>query len=103
VFEQFQVVGGQMVMLGVMNRVRDNVRWLIGGPIPSELLGRMRRDPAGLGTVSNGLATRAVWHGDAFWAKYLESFETIKLGHTYFYEYLVDPAHQTALLLTPTP
>lgn len=103
VYEQFQVVGGQLVMLGVMNRVRDNVRWLVGGPIPGELLNRMRRDPSGLGTVSSGLATRAVWHGDAFWARYLEGFDTLKLGHTYFYEYLVDPAHQTALLLTPKP
>ncbi len=101
VFEQFQVVGGQMVTLDIMDRVRETVRWLIGGPIPNSVLNRMRRDPSGLGTVSNGLATRALWHGDAFWAGYLERFETLKLGHSYFYEWLVDPSHETSLLLTP--
>ena len=101
VFEQFQVVGGQMVTLGIMNRLRDNVRWLVGGPIPDDIRSRMRRDPSGLGTLSSGLVTRALWHGDAFWNDYRERFETIKLGQSYFYEWLSDPAHRTSLLLTP--
>lgn len=101
VFEQFQVVGGQLVTLGIMNRLRDNVLWLVGGPIPGDILGRLRRDPSGLGSLSSGLVTRALWHGDAFWNDYRERFETIKLGHSYFYEWLVDPAHQSTLLLTP--
>lgn len=100
-YEQLQVVGGQMVMLPIMDRVRYSLAWLLGAPMPPEIVQRMRAEPAGLGTLTSGMATRAVWHGDAFWAGYLERFMTLKLGHSSYYEYLADAAHQTTLLLTP--
>ena len=90
-------------MLGIMNRVRGSIVWLVGGPLPGDILRRMHQDPSGLGTVASSLAMRAIWHGDTFWAGYLKQLESLKLGHTYFYEWIVDPAHQTSLLLTPNP
>lgn len=100
-YEQLMVAGGKIVTLPILNRMRQSVRWIIGGELPQDLIVRMRRDPAGLGTLSGNMATRALWHGDAFWADYLGRFDRLNLGQSYYYEWLTDPAHQTVLLLTP--
>ena len=100
-YEQLQVVGGQMVDKTVLDGVRRSVSWLLGDVIPIEIMTRLKTDPGGLGTLSNGLATRALWKGDAFWATYLRRFRTQKIGHSYFYQWIADAKHQTTLLLTP--
>ena len=100
-YEQLEVVGGQMVDKTVLDGVRRSVSWLLGDLIPIEILTRLRTDPGGLGTLSNGMATRALWMGDAFWAEYLRRFRTQQIGHSYFYEWMADAKHQTTLLLTP--
>jgi hypothetical protein len=99
--EQLQVVGAQLVDTKMLEAVRRSVSWLLGGEIPPEVLNRMRSDPGGLGTLSNGLATRALWMGDAFWSDYLRRFRAQRIGHSYFYEWLADAKHQSTLLLTP--
>jgi hypothetical protein len=100
-YEQLQVVGGQLVDKTVLDGVRRSVSWLLGAEIPREIMARLRSDPGGLGTLSNGLATRALWLGDAFWADYLRRFQMQRIGHSYFYEWLADAKHQSTLLLTP--
>jgi hypothetical protein len=100
-YEQLQVVGGQMVDKTVLDSIRRSVSWLLGDTIPAEIMGRLRADPGGLSTLSNGMATRALWMGDAFWADYLRRFRTQKYGHSYFYEWMAEAKHQTTLLLTP--
>lgn len=102
-YEQLQVIGGQLVMLPIMDRMRYSMAWLLGAPLPPEVLKSLQSAPNGLGTLTTGMATRAVWHGDAFWSGYLDRFMTLKLGHGFFFEHLADAAHQTTLLLTPTP
>ncbi|MEQ1834740.1 MAG: insulinase family protein [Candidatus Eisenbacteria bacterium] len=97
--EQFAVIGGQIVSTMILGRVRNSVRWLVGGELPADLMGRVRRDPSGLGTLASGAATRALWHGDAFWADYLQRLDRLNLGHSNFYEWLADPGHQSVLLL----
>lgn len=99
--EQLLTVGGQTVLLETMDRLRYGLAWLLGAPMPLDIVQRMRTAPASLGTLSSGMATRAVWHGDKFWSDYLERFMTLKLGHSNYYEHLADAAHQTTLLLTP--
>jgi hypothetical protein len=101
VYEQLQVVGGQMVPSTIMARVRKSVRWLLGADLPSEILVRFRSEPGAMGTLSGGMATRALWMGDAFWTGYLARFDRLALGHSNFYEWLADAKHQTILLLTP--
>ena len=100
--EQFMVVGGQIVSTSIMDRMRQSVRWIVGGELPVELIQRVRGNPSGLATLSGGMAARALWHGDAFWADYLRRLDALKIGHNYYYEWLTDPAHQTVLLLTPS-
>ena len=103
-YEQFMAIGGQIVSVQILNRVRQSVRWLVGGELPDELIARMRRDPGGLGSVANNAASRALWHGDAFWADYLGRLDRLRMGHSNFYEWLTDPAHQTVVLLvSPKP
>jgi hypothetical protein len=99
--EQLQVVGAQLVDKGVLETVSRSVSWLLGGEIPVEVMGRLVADPGGLGTLSNGLATRALWMGDAFWAGYLRRFRSQRIGHSYFYDWMADAKHQATLLLTP--
>ncbi|HEY6195277.1 MAG TPA: hypothetical protein VI504_09570, partial [Candidatus Eisenbacteria bacterium] len=103
VYEQLQVVGGQLVTSSMLDRVRQSVRWLLGGELPVEVLARFRAEARTMGTLSSGMATRALWRGDPFWARYLGQLDRLALGHNYFYEWLADPKHQTLLLFTPGP
>jgi hypothetical protein len=99
--EQLQVVGGQMVPGEIMARVRKSVRWLLGAELPPDVLGRLRSEPSAMGTLSGGMATRALWMGDAFWTGYLARFDRLALGHSNFYDWLADADRQTILLLVP--
>jgi hypothetical protein len=85
----------------MLNRVKKSVRWLLGAELPSELRERLQREAGGLGTLSSNLATRALWHGDAFWNEYLARFDRASLGHNFYYEWLTQPEHQAVLLLAP--
>ena len=100
-YGQLVILGGQLADKTVLDGIRHSVGWLLGDAIPSEIMTRLKRDPGGLATISNGMATRALWMGDAFWADYLRRFQTLKIGHNYFYEWLSDKSHQTTLLFTP--
>jgi hypothetical protein len=100
-YEQLHMVSGQNVPAGILVRVKRSVRWLLGSELPSDLVRRLRTETGGLGTLSNGAATRALWKGDEFWAGYLARFDETKLGHNYFYSWITQPEHQSILLLTP--
>lgn len=102
-YEQLQIVGAFVTADESLARMRKSVRWLLGGELPPELQLRMHSEPGGLGTLSSGMATRALWMGDGFWADYLFRFDTQKVAHTSFYGDIADPSHQTVLLLTPAP
>ena len=99
--DQLVVLGGTLVPSEVLSGVERSLRWVFGGELPAEVLRRVQSDPGGLGTISSGLATRALWRGDAFWKDYLRRFDTLKVGHSYYYAWLNDAKHQTTLLLTP--
>jgi hypothetical protein len=100
-YTQLLVIGGQLADKTVLDGIRRSVSWLLGGVIPPEVMNHLRTDPGGLATISNGIATRSLWMGDAFWNDYLRRFLTLKIGHNYFYEWMADTDHQTTLLLTP--
>lgn len=99
--EQLVVLGGQNVLGTVLERVKRSVSWLLGDLLPADLRARLRTDASGLGTLSNGAATRALWRGDRFWAQYLERFAATTIGHNYFYSWITAPEHQSIVLLTP--
>jgi hypothetical protein len=100
-YEQLMVLGGQNVTAAVLARVKRSVSWLMGDELPADLRAILRKDASGLGTLSNGAATRALWRGDRFWAQYLDRFNTTTLGHNYFYTWITTAEHQAIVLLTP--
>jgi len=101
-YEQLMIIGGQLADDKVLEAVRRSVRWLLGDVLPREILARVSVDPGALATISNGIATRALWMGDAYWADYLRRFKSLKIGHNYWYEWLADAKHQTTLMLVPS-
>lgn len=86
-----------------LESVRNNVSWLIGGAIPKSVKEQMGHQPGALGTLATGMASRALWKGDAFWDTYLQRFENTTLGHSVFANWMVAPEHQGVLLLVPKP
>ena len=102
-YEQLQVVGGQMVTAPILSHMRMSVRWLLGAELPREVLRQFRAEPGAMGTLSSGMATRALWMGDAFWKGYLGHLDALSLGHSFFYDRLAEAKNQTLLLLTPAP
>lgn len=94
---QNQVADGMMLA-----RFRASVQWLLGGPMPPPLVEQLRREPAGLGTLSSNQAARVLWKGDAFWLRYLTVFLTSPYDHTYWIEPLMHLDRQVRLLLLPT-
>lgn len=100
--EQLEIIRGQLVTADILVRVRKSVRWLLGADLPDGVLARVRREPGGLGTVSSGMATRALWMGDGFWNDYLARLDRLMMGPDYFYDWMADPQHQSILVLTPS-
>ena len=82
---------------------RRNVEWLLGGPMGPQLRRQANNTPSILSTIATTTATRAIWKGDAFWARYLDRFETARFGATTFLRWLKAPEHQALLVLQPRP
>lgn len=102
-FEQLDVVARENITMQVLNALRAQVDWLLGGPLPPDVRARLRRDPGGLGTLTTCMATRALGRGDAFWDDYRRRFERTPYGPSTFYGWLTNPAEQVALQLVPRP
>lgn len=96
-----ETFSSQMFTGEMLNAVRQNVSWLLGGPLPSQLRRQARTSPPVLATIAGGMATRALWKGDAFWQRYLARFGEARLGPTSFRAWLESPANLSFLLLRP--
>jgi len=94
-------IAAQSVTGPMLDRMRRTVRWLLGAELPADVSARLKKEAGGLGTISTGLATRALWMGDEFWGDYLARFDGALIGHMYFYSNLSSAERQTTLLLTP--
>lgn len=78
VAEEFRYTLGEIppeVELSNYQEVLDNVAWLLGGPLPRKLATRMRREAGALYTLASGMAARAQWGDEDFWALYRRRFE----------------------------
>jgi hypothetical protein len=99
--DQLGELSSQMVTGSIFNTVKKSVRWLLGGELTDDVKRQFHASPAAMGTLSNGMAMRALCRGDAFWALYLRRFDRMSLGQNYYYDWLEQPEHQAVLLLTP--
>ena len=79
------------------------VTWLLGDPMPPEILMRCARDPGVLGTLSSNQAVRELWGGEPFWSEYRGQFrpEHIKDFYTWV-SYLLDPKNRVEVLIRPS-
>jgi len=81
---------------------RHAVLWLIGGPMPANVLAQVRQDGAALNNVCVNLAARELTGGEKFWSVYRRRFLARgEPGLSAWAGYLVRPDHQAALLFTP--
>lgn len=86
----------------VYDDLRQNMLWMMGGPMPQALSERVRQDPAALNVLCNSLAAQALWGNAAFWATYRRRFEDIASpSFESWADWLRDPGHQATLLLVP--
>lgn len=82
--------------------LRHGVLWLLGGPMPRNVLRSVRADPPTLNALSNGMASRALWGSDAFWAEYRRRLDpTVSPAFGAWSQYVVTPRNQARLLLVP--
>ncbi|MBI5709059.1 MAG: insulinase family protein [Candidatus Eisenbacteria bacterium] len=82
--------------------LRYSVLWLLGGPLPRHLRQSMRTDAAALNALSSGMASRALWGSDAFWAEYRRRLDPIvSPAFGAWSQYLVAPRNQARLLFVP--
>jgi predicted Zn-dependent peptidase len=93
--------GEEVVNADLLDQIRRNMHWLLGGPLRRSLRERFASDPSGLGTLATTQATRVLWRGDEFWARYRQAFETLKHDHSYWLARLVRPGSTVRLLLVP--
>lgn len=94
-------LGRQIVSLEALNSVKRGWDWLLGGPLPQGLRRQSASAPGMLTPLATGMATRALWRGDAFWDRYRVSFEQSAVTPTAFFNWVLDPAHQARLVLKP--
>jgi hypothetical protein len=99
----FEQLGAQVIMSDAVDVVRHRVDWLLGGLMPLPLRTQSRQSPFVLEPLASAMASRALWRGDEFWARYRRSFETTRLMPAVFYRWMSDPRHQARLVLTVKP
>lgn len=83
----------------ILDDVRRNMEWFLGGPLRRELLDRLRAEPGGLGTLASGAALRTLWRGEAFWEIYRSRFQTAAEDHTFWLDRLMAPGRRARLLM----
>jgi hypothetical protein len=83
-------------------RLLNGVDWLLGGPVPREILKRMKDDPAALHALASNMAARELYGDEAFWATYRRRFHA-SVGYDIgrWVAYFSDPKHQVQLVFTP--
>jgi hypothetical protein len=93
---------GMAVLQDEYEKLRYSVLWMLGGPMLPPLLAQVRGNGAALNNVCNGLASRELTGGEAFWSLYRRRFLVLAdPGLDEWARYLCAPEHQASLLFTP--
>ncbi len=87
---------------GTFATFRDNVLWLLGGPMPARLLETMRHDPAALNLLCVTSASRALWGDEEFWSAYRRRFGAEGFANPgRWSDWLSSPQLRASLLVVP--
>jgi hypothetical protein len=80
------------------------VDWLLGGPMPPEVIGAIREPGGGLSTLASTAASRELLGGESFWSGYRLRFKAAFFGPLgQWIAYFESPAHRVELALVPGP
>ena len=91
-----------MIARKTYDTYRDNVLWMVGGPLSEAFAEEVRRDPAALNVLSTSIAMQALWGSEAFWTEYRRRFDFgVSPGVEFWTDWMSDPRHQVRLLLLP--
>jgi hypothetical protein len=78
--------------------IRTRTAWQLGGPMPPEVLARVRLSPVLLLNLSRAMAARSLVRGEAFWEEYRRRFETQPPGLSRWYPWFTASTKQVRLL-----
>ena len=79
------------------------VTWLLGDPMPPEILMRASRDPGVLATLASNQAVRELWGGEPFWREYRGQLRPDRMKDFYFWvNWFLDPKNRVKLLIRPS-
>ncbi len=86
----------------IIEELRVNHAWILGGPMTPSLRARVRQHTGTLHTLANTLAVRALWGSEAFWAGYRARFlDPRGSGGERWTDHFQAPDNIVRLLLTP--
>lgn len=78
------------------------VAWLLGDPLPDEILMRATRDPGVIATLANNQAVRELWGGEPFWSEYRSKLTPEHMKQfAQWSGYVLDPRNRVKILLRP--
>lgn len=96
-------LAGMIVTAGAEQAVVNSAQWLFGGPMPQQLVDRMRADPAALNEVCVDDALRGLLGSDSFWAEFRARLDPMRVpGPSNWNDYVSDPHHLSRVLLVPS-
>jgi hypothetical protein len=85
------------------NGLLRGVLWMLGGPMPSDLLAQARGGGAPLLNLASTAAGRALMGDEAFWALYRDRFARGMVGERADWKaYFQDPTHHVEMVLIPS-
>jgi len=85
----------------LLESLRNGVEWMLGAPVPPEMLSRFRQIPGLLALLSSTGASRELWGGEAVWAPYRAQFEKTSIDAVGLMALIGDARAQSRILLVP--
>ena len=84
-----------------LESLRAGVGWLLGAPLPHEILPRFQKTPGLLVLLSSSAASRELWGGEALWAPYRRLMDRCNIDGAGLVARTRNPRNQVRLMLTP--
>ena len=84
-----------------LESLRAGVGWLLGAPLPHEILPRFQKNPGLLVLLSSSAASRELWGGEALWAPYRRLMDRCNIDEVGLVARARNPRNQVRLMLTP--
>jgi hypothetical protein len=99
-----RTLAGTTLPEGTTERLVNGTDWLLGGPVPSDLLPKLRGSGSGLITLASAAATRELWGGDAFWSRYRQRLRlALSMHHASALDLVLSAERRVEVLFTPAP